>query len=357
MHRLRRYAVLAICCAAAAACSPTAQQQAQPPASVPTQATEPAGEVTLAFAGDVHFTDRTSRVLDDVAKLDPVTRMMGDADLAMVNLESAVTSRGTPEPKTFLFRARPGSFAALKSAGVDVVTIANNHALDYGRVGLADTLAHAAQAQMPVVGAGSSASAAFAPRLFTIRGTRIAVLGMSQISELWRSWRATSTTSGIAMARDTKLAVDAVRRAAQQAEVVVVYLHWGTEYQKCPSAEQRALARRLADAGADVLVGTHAHVLLGDGWLDDTYVHYGMSNFVWWRNDAATNDTEVLRLTLRSGKVTSAEVTPAYINRTTGIPAAASTAQSSRILAVRARAVACSGLLPSARPPSPSARS
>ena len=154
------------------------------------------------------------------------------------------------------------------------------------------------------------------------------------------------------MARDTKLAVDAVRRAAQQAEVVVVYLHWGTEYQKCPSAEQRTLARRLADAGADVLVGTHAHVLLGDGWLDDTYVHYGMSNFVWWRNDAATNDTEVLRLTVTSGKVTAAEVIPAYISRTTGIPAAASAAQSPRILAVRARAVACSGL--SSAPPVPS---
>jgi len=348
MHRLRRYAVLAVCCAAAAACSPAPRQQAQQPAPVPTPTTESAGEVTLAFAGDVHFTDRTSRVLDDVAKLDPVTRMMGDADLAMVNLETAVTSRGTPEPKTFLFRAPAGSFAALKSAGVDVVTVANNHALDYGRVGLADTLADAAKAQMPVVGAGSSASAAFAPHLFTIRGTRIAVLGMSQISELWRSWRATSTTPGIAMARDTKLAVDAVRRAAREADVVVVYLHWGTEYQKCPSAEQRALARQLADAGADVLVGTHAHVLLGDGWLGDTYVHYGMSNFVWWRDDAATNDTEVLRLTVTSGRVTSAEVIPAYIDRTSGIPAATSGADSRRILAVRARANACSGLSPSA---------
>jgi poly-gamma-glutamate synthesis protein (capsule biosynthesis protein) len=169
---------------------------------------------------------------------------------------------------------------------------------------------------------------------------------MSQISELWRSWRATKTTSGIAMARDTQLAADAVRRAARDADVVVVYLHWGTEYQNCPSAEQRSLARRLADAGADVLVGTHAHVLLGDGWLGDTYVHYGLSNFVWWRNDAATNDTEVLRLTVRSRRVAAAEVIPAYIDRSTGIPAQATGSQAQRILAVRQRATACSGLSP-----------
>jgi poly-gamma-glutamate capsule biosynthesis protein CapA/YwtB (metallophosphatase superfamily) len=348
--RLCRFALL-IACFAVAACAPEVVQHKAQPTPTPSPVER---DITLAFAGDVHFTARTLGVLDDVGKLDPVTRMMGDADLAMVNLETAVTDRGTPERKTFLFRSPPGAFAALKSAGIDVVTVANNHALDYGRVGLADTLADAAQARMPVVGAGSSAAAAFGHQLFSIRGTRIAVLGMSQVSELWHQWRATDTTSGIAMARDTTRAIAAVRRAAEAADVVVVYLHWGTEYQKCPSAEQRTLARQLADAGADVIVGTHAHVLLGDGWLGDAYVHYGLSNFVWWRNDAATNDTEVLRITVRSGRVAGATVVPAYINRTTGVPALATGSAAQRILSVRARAVACSGLSPS---PAPSARS
>ncbi|NUT37906.1 MAG: CapA family protein [Hamadaea sp.] len=346
MRSLRRLVfclLAAVVAAVPAACAGTADRPGQV-ATVRAQPAEPPGEVTLAFAGDVHFTGRTARIVGDAGRLDPVARMMADADLAMVNLESAVTDRGTAEPKTFTFRAAPGAFATLKAAGVDVVTVANNHALDFGRVGLADTLADAAQAQLPVVGAGSSAASAFAHQIFTIRGTRIGVLGMSQVSELWRSWRATETSSGIAMARDVSRTLDAVRQAARETDVVVVYLHWGTEYQKCPSGEQRKLAQRLVDAGADVLVGTHAHVLQGDGWLDDAYVHYGMSNFVWWRNDAATNDTHVLRLTIRDRKVAQAQVIPAYIDRSSGVPQRVTGAEAERIMGVRRKAVACSGL-------------
>jgi poly-gamma-glutamate capsule biosynthesis protein CapA/YwtB (metallophosphatase superfamily) len=333
---MRMWVTLLVVVAAVAGCSPPHPVTAVAPSPTPSPQSR---DITLAFAGDVHFVDRTVGV-----PLQDVTDMMGDADLAMVNLETAVTSRGTPEPKTFLFRAAPGTFARLKAAGIDVVTVANNHALDYGRIGLADTLADAEQARMPVVGAGPRADDAFAPQIFTISGTRIAVLGMSQISELWQSWRATDTRPGLAMAWDTQRAVNAVRAAAKLADVIVVYLHWGTEYQACPSADQRTLARRLADAGADVLVGTHAHVLLGDGWLGSTYVHYGLSNFVWWRNDAATNDTEVLRLRIHDGQVSSGSVIPAYINRTTGVPARATGSIAARVLAVRRTATACSGL-------------
>jgi poly-gamma-glutamate capsule biosynthesis protein CapA/YwtB (metallophosphatase superfamily) len=333
---MRMWVTLLVLVAAVAGCSPPRPVTAVALSPTPSPQSR---DITLAFAGDVHFIDRTVGV-----PLQDVTDMMGDADLAMVNLETAVTSRGTPEPKTFLFRAAPGTFARLKAAGIDVITVANNHALDYGRIGLADTLADAEQARMPVVGAGPQADDAFAPQIFAIRGTRIAVLGMSQISELWQSWRATDTRPGLAMAWDTQRAVNAVRAAAKLADVIVVYLHWGTEYQACPSADQRTLARRLADAGADVLVGTHAHVLLGDGWLGSTYVHYGLSNFVWWLNDAATNDTEVLRLRIHDGQVSSGSVIPAYINRTTGVPARATGSIAARVLSVRRTATACSGL-------------
>lgn len=334
---MRTWVSLVVLFATLAGCS-----SPRPTASAPTPSPS-ARDITLAFAGDVHFIDRTVGV-----PLGEVTKLMGDTDLAMVNLETAVTRRGEPEPKTFLFRTAPGAFARLKAAGIDVVTVANNHALDYGRVGLADTLADAERAQMPVVGAGPTAAEAYAAQIFTIMGTRIAVLGMSQVSELWQSWRATDTRSGLAMARDLTRTVDAVHAARLVADVVIVYLHWGTEYQKCPSAEQKTLAKRLASAGADVIVGTHAHVLLGDGWLGRSYVHYGMSNFVWWRNDAATNDTEVLRLAVRDKKVATATVVPAYINRSSGVPSPASGSAASSIMAVRRAAVACSGL--AARP-------
>jgi hypothetical protein len=98
-------------------------------------------EITLAVAGDVHFTERTLRLLRDPdTAFGPIATILRRADVAMVNLESAVTTRGTPEPKRFHFRAPPTAYQAVKAAGIDVVSLANNHALDYGRVGLLDTL-------------------------------------------------------------------------------------------------------------------------------------------------------------------------------------------------------------------------
>jgi poly-gamma-glutamate capsule biosynthesis protein CapA/YwtB (metallophosphatase superfamily) len=99
------------------------------------------------------------------------------AGVAMVNLESAVTIRGSAEPKTFHFRAPATAYQAMTWAGIDVVTVANNHALDYGRVGSQDTLDSAAAANMPVVGAGPNAAAAYAPWFTTVKGTKMAGQG------------------------------------------------------------------------------------------------------------------------------------------------------------------------------------
>jgi poly-gamma-glutamate synthesis protein (capsule biosynthesis protein) len=302
------------------------------PPSAPASAT-PAGprEVTLAFAGDVHFTGRTAKLLErPETAFGPISPVLAAADVAMVNLESAVTTRGTPEPKTFHFRAPASAYQAVKAAGVDVVTIANNHALDYGRVGLADTVAAAGAAGVPAIGAGANA-AAYAPWITEVRGTRIAFLAFSQVAELWDSWKATETRAGIAMARDLPYATAAVRAAGQGADVVVVYVHWGVEGNSCPSAEMRAFAAEMAEAGADLVVGTHAHLLLGDGWWGRTFVQYGLGNFVWWRDDAYSNDTGVLRVTLRDGVIAGTELVPARISRSTGQPAVATGAEATRI--------------------------
>ncbi len=143
------------------ACSGTPTPQPSPiglsPSSGPSASPSPTGppEITLAFGGDVHFAERTLSLLDNPATaFGPVSSMFTAADVAMVNLETAVTTRGTPEPKQFHFRAPPAAFDAVKAAGLDVVSLANNHTLDYGQVGLADTLAAASSRSVPVVGAG-----------------------------------------------------------------------------------------------------------------------------------------------------------------------------------------------------------
>jgi len=298
----------------------------------------------------VHFAERTLKLLAEPdTAFGPVAEVFSAADLAMVNLETAVTTRGTPEPKTFHFRAPPSAYKAIAAAGIDVVTVANNHALDYGRVGLSDTLDSAAAVGMPVVGAGHNAAEAYRPWVTTVKGVKIAILGFSQIAELSSSWAAKDDRSGLAMAFDTARVTAAVKAAKAAADVVVVYMHWGQEYNKCPTSQMKTLAKRLADAGATMIVGTHAHVLLGDGWLGQTFVQYGLSNFLWWYNDAASNDTGVLRVTLRGPAIAKTEFVPAYINRSTGQPIPSSGAQADRIAAKYRGLRGCTGL--SAAPP------
>jgi poly-gamma-glutamate synthesis protein (capsule biosynthesis protein) len=139
-------------------------------------------------------------------------------------------------------------------------------------------------------------------------------------------------------------AASSVRAARSVADVVIVYMHWGQEYNECPIELQRRAAAALAEAGATVIVGTHAHVLQGGGWLGPTYVAYGLSNFVWWYNDAASNDTGVLRVTLTGSTITGVEFLPAYIDRVTGQPIPSTGDEAARIAARYDSLQGCTGL-------------
>jgi poly-gamma-glutamate synthesis protein (capsule biosynthesis protein) len=344
----RRLVVALAALALLAGCSTPAAPVWNPPSASPSpQITSPPAPptITLDFAGDVHFTERTAKLLSDPwTAFGPVSSVLSAADLAMVNLETAVTSRGTAEPKEFHFRAPPTAFDAVRAAGVDVVSLANNHTLDYGRVGLDDTINAARAANMPFVGVGKNANDAYAPWITTIKGVRIAIIGLSQITELASTWSATDTRSGIAMAFDQARSVAAVKAARAQADFVIVFMHWGQEYNNCPIAAQKSIATALSAAGANLIVGTHAHILLGDGWMGKTFVSYGLSNFVWWYNDSASNDTGVLRVTLTGSTISKTEFLPAYIDRVTGQPIPSTGAEATRIGSAQAALRSCTGL-------------
>ncbi|MGW4379226.1 CapA family protein [Kitasatospora sp. NPDC004531] len=275
----------------------------------------------MAFAGDVHFEGRTASRLSAPAAetaLGPIARTLSAADLAVLNLETAITGRGKPEPKTYTFRTSPKALTALKDAGVDVLSQANNHAVDFGADGLADTLAAKAGSPIPLVGIGKDAAEAFAPHIATVRGTKVAVLAASQVDELTnQKWRAGDHKPGIASAFDERSLLRAVTEAKAQAPVVLVYLHWGDEGVACPTAAQSALAKKLAAAGATAVVGTHAHTMLGAGMLGNTYVAYGFGNFLWYgtSNYTASDETGVTTLTITTdGRVTGETFTPAHID-------------------------------------------
>jgi poly-gamma-glutamate synthesis protein (capsule biosynthesis protein) len=316
---------------------------ASPSPSASPSSSAPVPEFTLAVAGDVHFTGRTAALLRDPATaFGPITPVLQGADLALVNLETAVTGRGTPEPKEFHFRAPAAAYAAVKAAGVDAVSLANNHVLDYGRVGLFDTLDAAAAAGMPVFGAGRDAASAYAPWVTTVRGTRIAVLGLSQIFTLADSWGARADRPGVALSHDVARVRAAVAAARAQADLVVVFNHWGPEGVSCPSRIQKDLTAVLVQAGADIVVGAHAHVLQGAGWSGRTFVAYGMGNFVWYGTSRST-ETGVLLLTVRGNAVVGWRLVPAVVG-SAGQPVPLAGAAADRLQARFAGLRGCAGL-------------
>lgn len=349
--------MFALVAAIAACTSPAPVRSTGLPSSLQT-ATQPevsgdpsTGTVTLEFAGDVNFAGRDLKLLDNTSTtFGSIASVLSDADVTALNLETPVTDHlSAPQPKTFHFHAPPTAFDAVRAAGVDVVTLANNHIEDYGRTGLTDTLNAVKAADFPYVGIGNNADEAWAPWITTVRGTRIAYLGISNVQELESGWIATPTRSGEAIADDLTRTLNAIKAAKKQADVVIVFMHWGTEGDSCPDSTQKKLAGQMAAAGADIIIGAHVHTLQGNGWLGHTFVAYGMGNFLWYIPSWST-ETGVLRLTLNTtpaGALSSTPLTaqfiPAIVSNT-GQPVVQTGASAKKILDRYAGLRACAGL-------------
>jgi poly-gamma-glutamate capsule biosynthesis protein CapA/YwtB (metallophosphatase superfamily) len=288
------------------------------PAGPAAPAAPPKQPIVLAFGGDTHFEGQLrARLAHPKNALGPIARTLRAADFAMVNLETAVTTGGTPAPnKEFTFRAHPSAFAALKAAGVDVTSMANNHGMDFMESGLRDSLKAIKKTGFPTVGIGRNADEAYRAYRTTIKGNRLAVVGATQVLDdhLIPAWTATDSKGGLASAKLVPRMIKAVKDARRGADIVIVHLHWGAEMQPCPLPRQKELAGQLIEAGADVIVGGHAHIPLGGGYLKGRYVHYGLGNFVFYSASGATANSGVLLLRMQGRKVTKAAWKPARIS-------------------------------------------
>ena len=320
----------------AAACSSTGDDPEQlqgtvgsepSPSPSPAAEPEPAAEpFTIAFGGDIMFEGMLRPRLEDPATaLDPISEHLAAADLSMVNLETAITEGGTPAPaKQFVFRAPATALDALSEAGVDVATVANNHGMDYGIDGLADTLANGAASDVALVGAGNDIAEAYAPYTAEVNGQSVAMFGATDVLDdhLIAEWTAGEGKPGMASTKGEmkQYMLDAVAEAAKQYDNVVVFLHWGLEGAHCPLPHAPSLAQELVDAGATAVVGGHAHVLSPGGFLGDSYIHYGLSNFVFYNFNGPTAETGVLTLTFDQGSVTRADWLPAQIRGGVPVP-------------------------------------
>jgi len=278
--------------------------------------------VTFAFGGDVNFPSTSNlgtRLADDPATAlgTTVPALLSGATLKMVNLETALTQGTCPDPqsKTYVFDAPPTAVTALEHAGVNLVTEANNHGMDCGAAGLQQAIAIRTQTRFPVMGIGQNVTQAFTPYETTIKGQRIAVVVATQVidSDLAASWTATATQPGLASAYDVTALVAEVEKVRAWADTVVVYLHWGTQLDACPNPLQEPLANALVKAGADIIVGTHAHVLLGGGYLGSAYVDYGLGNFAFYDNTPPENQSGSLIVTATGRHIDTVTWRPAVI--------------------------------------------
>lgn len=317
--------------------------------------------VTFAFAGDVHFPDRWDTeggavytgvpVLRDRLKSDPtkvlapIASVLAGADLTMVNLETAITERGEPVTgKNFHFRSPAESFVALRAAGVDVVNMANNHALDYGPIGMEDTFDAIAASKLPVVGIGHDVTEAYRPYRTVVKGQRIAVFGALDWLEpaLVARWSATDTQPGLAFSIDRARLLAGISEVRPEVDTLVTFLHWGIEETHCSSPEQQTLAHALLGAGADIVVGSHAHRVFGAGRVGRSLVGYGLGNFVYWREDGESGRSGVLLVEATGRHVDSYSWVPARI--THGVPVPQMGAAAAADLADWEHRRSCSGL-------------
>jgi len=301
--------------------APTLTPTQVPPTPDPSPTANTSGRVHLAAVGDLML-GRTigKRILNQGAQVPfaGVASVLRMADITVGNLECAMGSGGTVQRKYYTFLAPPEAAQALAHGGLDILNLANNHALDHGTATLAETLQLLSANGMRAVGAGLTQSEAYGPLLVEVNGLRIAFLGRVNIPvELTefdtRSWAAVGNTPGVAWGEPSEVR-SAVRAAKAQADVVVLLLHSGWEMVMAPPSEERVLAQAAIDAGASLVLGTHSHLIQPiDTTRPGTLIAYGLGNFVFDEFDGGATDSAILHVELTRAGVESFSWQPVEI--------------------------------------------
>ncbi len=233
-------------------------------------------------------------------------------DLTVINLECVPSDLGTPLNKEFVFRCPPEALPSVKANGVDVANMGNNHSGDFGKEALVDGRDNLIAAGIGAVGAGRDVEEAGAPALFEVNGWRIAVVGFGGVAPN-DGWYATADSPGMRSGDDTASMVEAVQTADQQADLVVVTVHWGMELDTTPRQDDIERAHAMIDAGADIIFGHHPHRMQPLEMIDGASVFWSLGNFVWPHNSVASATTAVARAVVSPEGVIEACLIPAYI--------------------------------------------
>lgn len=275
--------------------------------------------VTLSFAGDILLDDEYAIMANLLGRgitiengiSEPLLAKMQDADIMMLNNEFPYTNRGIPtEGKTYTFRADTEAVSYLADMGVDIVSLANNHMYDFGKTGLLDTFDTLKAAEIPYVGAGRNLEEAVKPVYFIANDMKIAYVSATQIERLDNpdTPGATENTAGVFRCWNPEKLYEVVAEAEANSDFVVVYIHWGTENVAEPDWAQLEQAPKLAEAGADLIIGDHPHCLQGIQYFGEVPVIYSLGNF--WFN-SRTVDTCLLQVDISVEGIKEVRFVPA----------------------------------------------
>lgn len=329
---------------------PPASAEPSTPAAPTTSARPATGSgraVTIAFGGDVNFQNQIDAVRSSPSTvLSAIAPTLSAADLTMVNLEAALGSGGSPQPKEFTFQVPEQAVDALKAAGIDVVTMANNHGMDFGPGGFQDSLRIRKSSGFPILGIGENDADAATPWITEVNGQRIGFIAANDVfnDNLRTAWTATPDHPGIASTEEAHQSwfADQVRTLRPKVDTLVVYLHFGTERQTCPNQRQKDLVDLLTGAGADIVVGAHPHRLQGVGYHGQQFVAYSLGNFVFQANSPDGAATGVLTVTATGRRIDGSTWTPAVIRNSIPYPLTGAAATAAN--ATMAQRQACTGL-------------
>ena len=291
----------------------------------PTASPTPSLQVTLAAVGDIML----GRTVGEKALAQGtgivfagVQSILDEADVRVGNLECALTDRTDSEQKQYALQAPPELAEALALGKFDLVSLANNHAMDFGYAGLTDSQTYLNQVGVATVGAGENQATARAPFLLERNGLRMAFLAYADVPQELNGfdahdWVATDSQPGIAWADPEQIEAD-VRAAKSRADVVIVFLHSGYENTAMVTPEQRTAAHTAIDAGAALVLGSHSHLLQPIESYHDGLIAYSLGNFVFDNYLGISNATIILRVVLTRQGVQSYDYVPVLIEN--GLP-------------------------------------
>jgi poly-gamma-glutamate synthesis protein (capsule biosynthesis protein) len=268
-------------------------------------------EISLILVGDIML-DRGIKIMmvknkDWKFPFLKIADELKKANILFGNLEGPISDKGRKVGSIYSFRHDPKSIEGLTFAGFNVISLANNHVLDYTREALEDTFLRLKKAGIDYVGAGLNENEAFSPIIKEIQGTKIGFLAYTNLGP--ESWRATEKNSGIAWVSESdfeKIKED-IKKAKEKVDVLIVSLHSGQEYKKEPDQFQIKFSRMAIDAGADIIVGHHPHVIQPNEKYKNGYIFYSLGNFVFDQNfSKETMEGEIVKVLIENNKIKEA---------------------------------------------------